>query len=302
MSNTIYTKITPTITIDKNKYNFVYQITELSTGMKYIGSHGTKKPDPLKALKKYKSSTKDKLFKRKQELNPLNFYYEILSYHSTRDEAINEESRLHFLYDVKCNPKYYNRSNQTPTGFSTNGKVCVKDENGERLLINCDDPRYLSGELKYHLSGKVAVCDKEGNNYLVSIDDPRYLSGELVSILKGKVTVKDKYGNILQVSKDDPRYLSGELVGHTKGFKHSKLTKEKMSSQRQKENNAFFGKAHNDDAKYKMRNQYIIDGKLYIGIQEVVKAIGVSESTVKNRCKSNKFKNWIAIKKRPTRD
>ena len=44
MSNTIYTKINPLIAIDKNKYNFVYQITEISTGMKYIGSHGTKKP------------------------------------------------------------------------------------------------------------------------------------------------------------------------------------------------------------------------------------------------------------------
>lgn len=302
MSNTIYTKINPLIAIDKNKYNYVYQITELSTGMKYIGSRGTKKIDVLKDLKKYKSSTKNKLFKRKQELNPLNFYYEILSYHLTRDDATNEEARLHALYDVKCNPKYYNRSNQTAAGFSTNGKVCIKDENGERLLINCDDPRYLSGELKYHLSGKVAVCDKEGNNYLVSIDDSRYLSGELVSILKGKVTAKDKYGNILQVSKDDPRYLSGELVGHTKGFKHSKLTKEKMSSQRQKENNAFFGKSHNDDTKYKMRNQYIIDGELYIGNDAVMAKFNISISTIMNRCKSNKFKNWIAIKKRSTKN
>ena len=44
MSNTIYSAILPVISQDKNKFNFVYQITEISTGMKYIGSHGTKKP------------------------------------------------------------------------------------------------------------------------------------------------------------------------------------------------------------------------------------------------------------------
>ena len=37
MSNTIYTLISPVISQDKNKFNFVYQITEISTGMKYIG-------------------------------------------------------------------------------------------------------------------------------------------------------------------------------------------------------------------------------------------------------------------------
>ncbi len=59
MSNTIYSAILPVKTTDKNKYNFVYQITELSTGIKYIGSHGTEKSNPLKDLKKYKSSAKN---------------------------------------------------------------------------------------------------------------------------------------------------------------------------------------------------------------------------------------------------
>ena len=108
MSNIIYSAILPVISQDKNKFNFVYQITEISTGIKYIGSHGTAKSDPLKDLKKYKSSTKDIWFELNQINNPLNYWYEILSYHSTRDEATLEESRLHFLYDVKCNPKYPN--------------------------------------------------------------------------------------------------------------------------------------------------------------------------------------------------
>lgn len=301
MSNTIYTIILPVKAIDKNKFNYVYQITEISTGIKYIGSRGTKSANPLQDLKKYKSSTKDKSFKIQQELNPLNYWYEILSYHSTRDDATNEESRLHLLYDVKTNPLYYNKSNQTPTGFSTAGKVCVKNDNGKNILINIDDIRYTNGELKYHLQDKVAVRDKDGNKYLVDRTDERYLSGELVSVLKGKVTAKDKYGNIMQVDKNDPRYLSGELVGHSKGIKHSDKTKQKMSASRQKENNAFYGMSHTDESKYKMRNHYLIDGQLYIGIQEVAQKLGVSECTVKNRCKSSKFENWVAIKARPTK-
>ena len=217
MSNTIYSIILPIISQDKNKFNFVYQITEISTGMKYIGSHGTKKVDPLKALKKYKSTTKDKCFKLNQELNPLNYHYEILSYHSTRDEATLEESRLHFLYDVKTNPKYYNKSNQTANGFSTAGKVVTKDECGNIHFVSCDDPRYLSGELISISHGMIVAKDIYNNCYQVSIDDPRYLSGELVSTLTGKVMAKDADGNVYQVNKDDPRYLSGKLVGNASG-------------------------------------------------------------------------------------
>ena len=216
MSNTIYSAILPVISEDKNKYNYVYQITEISTGMKYIGSRGTKQSNPLKDLKKYKSSTKNSCFELNQKLNPLNYHYEILSYHSTRDEATLEESRLHFLYDVKSNPKYYNRSNQTANGFSTTGKVVTKDRCGNIHFVNCNDPRYLSGELISISYGMIIVKDIYNNCYQVSTTDPRYLSGELVPTLTGKIMAKDKDGNVYQVDKDDPRYLYGELVGNAK--------------------------------------------------------------------------------------
>ena len=217
MSNTIYSAILPVISKDKNKFNFVYQITELSTGIKYIGSHGTEKSDPIKDLKKYKSSTLDTCFKLNQKLNPLNYYYEILSYHSTRDDATLEESRLHFLYDVKCNPKYYNRSNQTHNGFSVAGYVTVKDKDGNTSSVLLDDPRYLSGELVHIQTKTVAVKDKDGNNFLVKFDNERYLSGELVGVVFGKVVVRDEYGNIFQVNIDDERYKLGKLTHINKG-------------------------------------------------------------------------------------
>jgi hypothetical protein len=177
MSNTIYTLISPVISQDKNKFNFVYQITEISTGMKYIGSKGTKCSNPYKDLKNYKSSSTNKCFKINQILNPLNYHYEILSYHETRKEAIFEESRLHYLYDVKCNTNYYNKSNQTLNGFSTAGKITVKDKDGNTFLTNTNNPDYLSGKLVSVCKGKVVVKDKDGNISQIDINDPRYLCG-----------------------------------------------------------------------------------------------------------------------------
>jgi uncharacterized cupin superfamily protein len=229
------------------KYNYVYLITEISTGMKYIGSRGTNKKDTMSDLKSYQSSSLDAEFIQKQKDNPDDFKYEILSYHETRDEATLEESRLHFLYDVKNNSNYYNQVNQTPTGFSTAGKTAVKDiKNDTTMLVSINDPLYLSGKLvgicknkinvidqsgkciqinksemcdKYHHinENKVTVKDKCNNILKVGIDDPRYLSGELVHINTGKVTVKDKNNNTLQVDIDDHRYLSGELISITVG-------------------------------------------------------------------------------------
>lgn len=41
----------------------------------------------------------------------------ILTTHKTREEAIDEEIRYHAEVDVKRHPQYYNKSNQTSTGF-----------------------------------------------------------------------------------------------------------------------------------------------------------------------------------------
>ena len=261
MSNIIYTQILQLEANDKNKYNYVYQITEISTGTKYIGSRGTKMNDPLLDIKKYKSSTKNNCFKINQKNNPLNYYYEILSYHKTREEATLEEIRLHAIYDVKCNPKYYNMSNQTSTGFSTCGKTTVKDINNNTLLVSIDDPRYLSGELVGVTKGHVNVKDKNGVSYYidsndiflnneftifsknkisvkdkngvyshVDINDKRFLDGTLVGVSAGKVVVKDKNGNTFWIDKNDPRYLSGELISVLTGSKLTETTKNKISN------------------------------------------------------------------------
>ena len=211
-----YKLITPFKSTENNKYNYVYQITELSTGKRYIGSRGST-TEPKEDIKKYKSSSKDKQFKLNQKLNPLNYWYEILSYHSTREDANIEEARLHELYDVGRNDIYLNKSKQTKNGFSVAGKISVKNKFGNTMQVSVDDERYLNGDLISVNSGKITVMDKNGVTMQVSIDDERYLNGDLKHTSSGKITVVDKNGNTMQVSKDDERFLNGDLIGVNSG-------------------------------------------------------------------------------------
>ena len=102
------------------------------------------------------------------------------------------------------------------------GKTPVIDKYNNHYLVDKDDERLKTGELKKQFEGRVCVRDKEGNKFYVDKNDTRYLSGELVAYNKGMFLAKDKDGNKCMIYKDDPRYLSGELVANSKGVKKSK--------------------------------------------------------------------------------
>lgn len=98
------------------KNNYVYQIT-YSTGIHYIGVRSCDcsiEKDPYMGSA-FHIPEKVKLSGIKQ----------ILSTHSTREEALLEEIRLHALYDVRNNPKYYNQCNSNSTKFycGTEGQI-----------------------------------------------------------------------------------------------------------------------------------------------------------------------------------
>jgi len=113
------------------------------------------------------------------------------------------------------------------TKFSWKGKVLVIDENNNKLWVNKNDPKYLSGEYIAYSKGKIYVKDQQENIIgYVSITDPKYISGEYISVreyngIPNKVICKDKNGNTYSVDKSDIRLQTGELVGINKG-KHWK--------------------------------------------------------------------------------
>lgn len=321
------------ITIYK-KYNYVYLITEISSGLKYIGVRSCD-VDPTNDLKLYKSSSRNKEFLQRQKEFPNDYKYEILSFHDTREDASNEEIRLHELYNVAINPTFINNAKQTSTKFDTTGKVTVKDEHGNTMQVSkldpryisgelvhiftgtttvkdidgnlyqvsLDDPRYLSGELVHINTNKVPVKDKNNKKYLVDKSDPRYLSGELISIFCGKVVVKDKDGNTMQVNVNDPRYLSGELVNVCVGTKHTEAHNKKISESLLGEKNPMYGKKHRPDTIEKFKGntagnkKIFADGKIYNSRKEAAEALNINVMTVTKRCQSDKFSNWYYIKK-----
>ena len=123
-------------------------------------------------------------------MNPLNYWYEIISYHETRNDANIEESTLHELYNVGRNDNYFNRCKQTKNGFTTVGKISVKNKFGVTMQVSKDDERYLNGDLKHVNSGKITVMDKNGVTVKVSIDDERFLNGELIGARAKWLTIE----------------------------------------------------------------------------------------------------------------
>ena len=108
---------------------------------------------------------------------------------------------------------------------STTGKAVVVNENGEKILVSKED------KIKYNLHGityhKTLVFDENNNKVFIDINDPRFLSGEYISIFKNKLPVKDKNGKCFLIDKNDERYIRGEVKPVFYGHHHTKETKQK---------------------------------------------------------------------------
>lgn len=111
-----------------NKIHYVYKITNLKPTderLYYIGVRSTSKAS-AELDTNYRSSSKS-LKAVIKEIGYDNFSKEILTLWNTRKEAVQEEIRLHNLFDVAKNKLYYNKSKQTSTGFDVSGTVINKD-------------------------------------------------------------------------------------------------------------------------------------------------------------------------------
>ena len=233
-------------------YNYVYLITDLINDMFYIGAKSCNEHPSENLGIKYFSSSQNKNFIQDQKNNPENYKYEILSIHENRLNANKEEARLHELYDVRNNKKFYNKINAANSniGFNTSnlvvavnentnkieyvskeefynsphlhgnakGYIPVKDEFGNTKHIKKDDPDYISGKYIHTSSNRVIVLDENNNPKSVLKSDPDYISGKYKSHFKGLVNVYDKNGNKLRVSINDPEYINGNLTPIVKGY------------------------------------------------------------------------------------
>ena len=110
-------------TID-NRYHYVYRITNLKENKHYYGSRSSVcLPKDDLGIKYFSSiaSEKYKWLIEDQKINKNDYKYKILKIFNNNRDKIVYESYLHSKFNVKNNKHFYNLSNQTPTGFNTNG-------------------------------------------------------------------------------------------------------------------------------------------------------------------------------------
>ena len=138
-----------------NLHHYVYRITNLITNKHYYGSR-TSKLTPINDLGKiYFSSSSNKDFILDQKLNNQNYKYVIVRIFSNRTEALSFEIYLHNKFDVGRNVKFYNKSQQTSTGFLYGSLGKTKDKNIRNKTIN------EFGDTLYSLSAKKGSITKQ---------------------------------------------------------------------------------------------------------------------------------------------
>jgi hypothetical protein len=105
----------------KNKYNYVYRITNKILNKYYYGVRSSDIEPKLDLGVKYFSSSSNKEFRKDQKNHPENYKYKIVRICSTRDEADALEIKLQEKFNVGINESFYNKSTRTSMGFSTAG-------------------------------------------------------------------------------------------------------------------------------------------------------------------------------------
>jgi len=240
------------------KIHYCYKITNLNPTDKrlyYIGVRSTLKSNPeLDTNYRSSSNTLNKIIEKNGYAN---FKKEILSIWETRKLAVQEEIRLHNLFDVSRNPLFYNKAKQTSTGFDTSNRLAVIDiRDNTTKQVTIDEfnkysfykavakdfisvldvrdnttKRVSSEEFNKHdfyvslTKNRVSVLDKR-TGLTKSVDKEEFLNDDmLVSCIKNKVTVLDTRDNkrklVPKVDYEKFDYFISIKSSHFKIYNHN---------------------------------------------------------------------------------
>ena len=214
-----------------DRYYYIYRITNLENNIHYYGSR-VSIIHPMNDLgNKYFSSSK--ILKPLAEENPDNFKFKILKIFDNKWDKILYESYLHQYFNVKNNDKFYNKVNQTQSGFDTTG---VKN------LHSSKTKQKISKAIKGKINYKNIITGETGRISKEEFDR----RDDLTFVNIGMVTCKDEFGNKYKVTKEEFNKRS-DLYGLTKGVPKSKEHNRKNSEARK-------GTTLSNSTKEKIRN------------------------------------------------
>jgi len=131
---------------------YVYRITNIKENKHYYGSRSTN-INPINDLGiKYFSSSTDKNFINEQKLHNDRFIYKIIKIFDIHNSALELEIRLHNIFQVHTNPKFYNKAKQTSTAFVSSfaGHTHTEEHKAKMSLLN--KGKELSKECKEKIS------------------------------------------------------------------------------------------------------------------------------------------------------
>lgn len=207
-------------------YHYVYRITNVKLNKHYYGKRSSSKPPKQDLGVVYFSSSRDKEFKKDQQLNPTHYKYKVILETKSSDRALKYEIRLHNKFNVGVNPNFYNKAKQTATGFSTYGTKAT--EKTRKKLSKALTGRTFSEEHKAKIS-KSNAARKVSQKVIDTISKAS----------KDHVVVKDVKGNVSRVSIYNPDYLNGTLISVNVGRKASEETKAKQRAKKVKSANIY---------------------------------------------------------------
>lgn len=206
------------------KYHYTYRITNLITGMHYYGDRSSDCHPQEDLGIKYFSSFTEKWFKLDQIENPSHYKYKIIKIFNTRKEAKALEIKLHRKFNVKNNPKFYNKANQETNGF-------------------CYDRTGIKDSLETKLKKSMAFSGVPKSN-----EHRKKLSSSIKHKFEIDTTYKEKLSII---SKEWHKNHDNPF----KGKSHSEETRQLMSVNHADfngENHPLYGKTHSEESKKKM--------------------------------------------------
>jgi hypothetical protein len=204
-------------------YYFLYKTINKINGKFYYGVHGTEDLNDG-----YLGSGKILKFSI-EKYGQVNFYKEIIKFGESYEEVLELEKEIITEELIKSDECYniLGGGGMPPYRKGENHHFYKKIHPTASKWMTENNPsrgKFGKDSISYN---KVAVKDENGNILQVDKNDPRYLNGELIHVNKGKITVKDKEGNIFHTTKNDPRYLNGELIHISKGLKRTFSEEEK---------------------------------------------------------------------------
>ena len=199
--------------VNDMKYHYTYRITNIKDKMHYYGVHSCNCLPKEDIGIEYFSSAK-KEFINHQKQNPEQYKYKVIKIFDTRVEAVEHEIFLHKKFDVKLHEQFYNRSNQTSTGFDRSGiKQSYKSPAGCRIM---NDGTIFK-----------LVKPEEFNTYICN----GYAFG----------------------GKPKSEECKKKISIANKGYIATEETKAKLREACGGENNSMYGKNHTEESKAKMR-------------------------------------------------